>query len=67
MTQPEKPTSLCDFTKEEVTAIYDSLVRSEMVWRERLTKGSKEYTEDECREKMKEYHELEQKVFWMDR
>ena len=56
-----------NFTPEEVTTIYDSLVRSEMVWRDCLTHGSKDHPEDECREKMKQLHELHQKVFWLDK
>lgn len=67
MTQPEKPFSPSDFTPDDVNTIYNSLTRSEMVWRDRLVNGSDKYTEEECRNKMQEYHKLQQKVFWMDR
>ena len=55
-----------DFTPEDIDDLYKILTQSEMIWRERLTKGSKEHTEEECRAQMQKHHELQQKVFYMD-
>ncbi len=66
MTQPEKPTSITDFTEEEIDVIYYSLTRLEMMWRDRLHEGSEDHSKEECCEKMKQLHALQQKVFWMD-
>jgi hypothetical protein len=56
-----------NFTPEEVDDIYYALTSAEMVWRDRLMKGSDSYSEDECRAWMKKYHDLQQKVFWLDK
>ncbi len=66
MEKPMKPTSLSDFTQEDIDTIYYSLTRLEMMWRDRLFESSEEKDEDECRQHMEQLHALQQKVFWMD-
>lgn len=79
MTKPEPKTYDVTFTEDDFTSVYYAVREAQILWRKRrmFAQGKIQLNEDpnspamfsvlECNEKIQEYKDLEEKIYWLGR